>query len=156
MPQSKKLIMAATSLIVLFALLAVLSTIMKTPMSPLPVTETISEPATGTITGSLGYPSEVMPEQIICAEDLTEKSIFCTKKNIQDQKFKHGIGYELEVPAGTYHVYAEVPGNDYQAFYSEFVTCGFDVNCPSHEPISITVTRDETVSGIDPQDWYVY
>jgi len=46
------------------------------------------------------------------------------------------------------------PGDDYKAYYSEFVTCGLSVNCPSHKPIPVAVKTGETVNDIDPQDWY--
>jgi len=43
---------------------------------------------------------------------------------------------------------------DYMSYYSEFVTCGLNVKCPSHEPIKVSVTAGKTTSKIDPDDWY--
>jgi hypothetical protein len=64
----------------------------------------------------------------------------------------------MRVPVGNYYVYAMtnlVKGReDYKAYYSEFVICGLNVNCESHEPIIVTVTAGETTSKIDPSDWY--
>ena len=67
------------------------------------------------------------------------------------------------MPPGDYHVYAYLPdparygagySKDYRAYYSEFVKCGMRDNCKSHEPITVKVKSGETVSGIDPMDWY--
>jgi hypothetical protein len=67
------------------------------------------------------------------------------------------------VPPGDYHVFAQLPdparhgadyAKDYRAYYSKFVTCGMSVDCKDHTPIVVTVKSGETVSGIDPQDWY--
>ena len=112
-------------------------------------------PKNGTIEGSLSYPSEFIPEEMeVCAENQSTKEVHCTSKHIQNPKYTYGVGYMLEVPAGTYLVYASLPGDDYQAHYSEFVTCGLSVDCPSHEPIPVEVEVGETVSNIDAVDWY--
>jgi len=60
----------------------------------------------GTIEGSLGYPSEGIPEMEICAEEKTSKKLTCTKEIISNKKYTYGKGYQLEVPAGTYRVLA--------------------------------------------------
>ena len=43
---------------------------------------------------------------------------------------------------------------DYRAYYSKFVKCGMSVDCQDHTPIVVRVKSGETVSGIDPMDWY--
>lgn len=117
--------------------------------------ETIEE-STGFIEGSLSNPSEFIPEDmVICAENTDTKKLYCTEEHIKDDKYTYKIGYKIEVPAGDYFVYAYLPEDkDYKAYYSEFVTCGFSVNCPSHKPIKVTVQANQTESNIDPQDWY--
>lgn len=120
----------------------------------------VVEKLTGFIEGSLGYPSEFIPEDmVICAENLDTKKLYCTENHIQDNKYTHGLGYNIEVPAGDYFVYAylkETPAysENYKAYYSEFVTCGSSVECKSHAPIKVTVDANTTKSNIDPQDWY--
>src|SRR4030042_3802184 len=87
----------------------------------------------GIIEGSLSYPSEGIPEMKICAENITNKKLACTTDRIQNKKYTYGTGYKLEVPAGTYRVYAslldaqKIGANafeNYRAYYSEFVTWG--------------------------------
>lgn len=34
------------------------------------------------------------------------------------------------------------------------VTCGYKVECPSHERIKVTVRAGQTLTKIDPGDWY--
>lgn len=113
-------------------------------------------PTTGTVEGSLSFPSEGIPSDLtVCAEDLSTKKQYCTKEHLQDQKYDFRVGYKIEVPAGDYYVFAYLPEDPAdRAYYNEFVTCGLSVGCTSHKPIVVTVTAGQTASDIDPQDWY--
>jgi hypothetical protein len=123
-----------------------------------------TEPQPGVIEGSLSYPSEfIPPDMTICAENLATQKIYCTNKHLKAKKFKYKVGYKLEVPPGDYHVFAQLPDparygagypKDYRAYYSKFVKCGMSADCLDHTPIVVKVKSSETVSGIDPQDWY--
>ena len=123
----------------------------------------ISAQGTGSIAGALSYPSDYdFPRMLVCAEAVNLKSIHCTDKRIRNRR-SGKFTYRLIVPAGSYFVFAtivngEEPTEDYRgykAYYSEFVKCGLSVNCPSHEPVKVTVRPGQTLSGIDPGDWYV-
>ena len=110
---------------------------------------------TGFIEGSMSFPSEgIPPGVIVCAEEITTKVELCTTERINDTKYTYRIGYKLEVLPGKYLVYEKLPPDEYRAYYSEFVTCGLRFDCTSHNPIEVEVKADETVSNIDPQDWY--
>ena len=125
--------------------------------SPVPTVAPSPTPApqTGTIEGSMSFPSEGIPDYIeVCAENQSTKEVFCTSEHIQNSKYTYHIGYTLDVPAGTYLVYSLDPNANYKAYYSEFVTCGLSVDCPSHEPIPVEVKAGITTSEVDPQDWY--
>ncbi len=121
-------------------------------------------PQAGVIEGSLSYPSDfIPPDLIICAENLATHKLYCTHKHLKAKKYQYQVGYKLTVPPGAYHVYAYLPDpakygagfpKDYRAYYSEFVKCGMSVDCKSHAPMVVTVTGDGTVSGINPMDWY--
>ena len=118
-------------------------------------TPTIPPEKTGTIEGSLSYPSEGIPEDlIVCAENTVTEQSFCTSQHLKNSKYTYGVGYKLEVVEGVYLVYAKLPNEEQLAYYSEFVTCGLSVNCPSHKPIEVTVTGGETTTDVDPADWY--
>lgn len=117
----------------------------------------------GKIEGSLGYPSEYIPAMGVCANNVKTKESFCTYKMIEDAKFTYGIGYEIEVPKGTYTVFAQLVDpeamgadyeKDYKAYYSKFVTCGMSVDCDSHKALEVKVKGGESIAEIDPQDWY--
>lgn len=117
---------------------------------PTPKTEQIG---TGTIEGSLIYPSDYIPDQTVCALNLETNKETCTKKNIIDKKrFTSGKGYQLTLPTGNYNVY--VDGGSVKIYYNEFVTCGLAYGCPSHDPIVVQVKANQTLTNIDPQDWY--
>ena len=116
-----------------------------------------------TITGALSYPGDVdLPAMIVCAEAVNSKSIHCTDKRLTNRR-SGKLTYKLRVPAGGYYVFAtivngEEPAEDFQgykAYYSEFIKCGLSVNCPSHKPIEVKVRAGQTLTGIDPADWYV-
>jgi hypothetical protein len=129
-----------------------------------PCPSAAASPQPGVIEGSLSYPSEFIPDDVtICAENLATKEIYSTNKHLNAKKYQYKVGYKLAVPPGDYHVFAQLPdpgrhgadySKDYRAYYSEFVKCGMSVNCKSHAPITVKVKAGETVSGIDPQDWY--
>lgn len=119
----------------------------------------------GTINGSLGYPSEYIPPMGICAHNTKTKEEFCTYEMIQSPSFMYDLGYNLVVPPGKYTVYAFVAEDEngtplidenfYKAYYSEYVTCPADTEiCDSHEPIIVTIEKNQTSNNIDPQDWY--
>jgi hypothetical protein len=129
-----------------------------------PCTGLAATPQSGVIEGSLSYPSDfIPPDMTIVAENLATKKIYSTHKHLKSKKYQYQVGYKLPVPPGDYQVYAYLPDpakwgaafpRDYRAYYSEFVKCGQTVDCKSHAPIVVTVKSGETVSGIDPQDWY--
>jgi hypothetical protein len=109
----------------------------------------------GTVEGSLGYPSEGIPENMfVCAETLEGQKVACTDTQIEDDKFEYGLGYQLKLDPGNYYLYAKLPEDDYKAYYTEFVSCGLSVECTSHGKIKVIVESGETISNIDPVDWY--
>lgn len=111
----------------------------------------------GTIEGNLTYPSEVIPDLTICAEEISNPANqYCTKELISDTKYSSGRGYKLDVAPGKYYVYSYFSDPTYKAYYSEFVTCGMDVSCPSHAKIVVTVNDGDHLTNINPNDWYNY
>jgi hypothetical protein len=117
----------------------------------------------GIIEGSLGYPSEFIPDMTICAENIATKERLCTAQHLKGKQYQYGEGYKLKVPPGEYHVYAFLPDpakigadypKDYRAYYSEFVKCGMRSECTSHAPVVVRVRSGEHLKKIDPQDWY--
>lgn len=109
---------------------------------------------TGSITGSISFPSEGIPAMEVCAEDSVTAKTYCTDEMLEDAQYQNGMGYRLDVPAGQYTVYAKLPNDSYKAYYNEFVTCGLSVDCPSHKAIMVKVTAGNATSKVDPQDWY--
>ena len=105
--------------------------------------------ASGTIAGSLSFPSDYLPEDLqVCARDVASGEQFCDAE-------KSGTTYRLDVAGGRYTVWAQTedePGR--QAFYSQFITCGQSVDCTDHSPVVVEVAAGQVVDGVDPGDWY--
>ena len=113
-------------------------------------TATEAKPATGKIAGSLSYPSDYIPADMqVCAEETSSKEVTCKGGFKQSD-------YELELPAGTYQVYARTDdyGSGYRAYYNEAVKCGLDISCKDRTVIDVVVEGGATVGDIDPADWY--
>lgn len=109
------------------------------------------------IEGSLSFPGNAIPKDMqICAQDIVDaQNEFCTKDQIVDKKYTYGLGYKIEVPAGSYYVYATVPTwTGYKSYYDEFVTCGMKYGCASHTPIEVKAESGKNLEKIDPIDWY--
>lgn len=121
-----------------------------TLLAALLATPVASQSRPGRIEGSLSYPSDYIPALKVCAKNIRNSTLSCiqTKK---DQK-----QYRIEVPPGTYHVYATVTiaGQKDTAYYSRAVTCGLRYGCNDHRPIAVTVRASQVVKNINPQDWY--
>ncbi|PIS08801.1 hypothetical protein COT75_04965 [Candidatus Beckwithbacteria bacterium CG10_big_fil_rev_8_21_14_0_10_34_10] len=120
----------------------------------------LAEQENGFIEGSLSYPSEGFPtDLVICAQNIVTQDLSCTADFIKDSKYTYGLGYILKVEAGKYYIYARSPsfGNDpdYKAYFSKFVLCGLKYSCHSHEPILVIVKKQETYKNADPGDWYI-
>lgn len=119
--------------------------------------QTIFEEAKfGTIEGSLVLPNEnaSFSDILVCAKDsINEDNNYCTLELIENEKYKNGIGYVLEIPVGEYYVYSIYLKDNSKAFYSRYVSCGFKEECKSHEPIKVKVENGKLIQGIDPIDW---
>ena len=114
----------------------------------------------GTIQGSTSYPSEFNPAQQVCAQ-LVGSSRTPTCASVPEQNGMVVPTFSLTVPAGTYHVYAQLTNpadmgleSSGKAYWSAFVKCGLAATCKDHTPLDVVVGDGQTVSGINPQDWY--
>ena len=139
------------------------SILMASLVATLPAQSKAPVQQTAVITGELSYPGDFdFPRMIVCAEAVDSKSIHCTDQRTPNRRSGKAT-YKLRVPAGNYYVFAtivngEEPAEDirgYKAYYSEFVKCGLSAACPSHEPVKVTVRPGQTLTGVNPGDWYI-
>lgn len=123
-----------------------------------PILEETEVVEMGEISGPLSYPSEMIPSSLeVCAINLADQIEYCTQNHISAESFQPaGLGFNLEVPAGEYHVFARLAHQpDERAFFSEFVLCGMSVDCQSHNPVVVNVFPGITTPDVRPHDWYV-
>jgi hypothetical protein len=110
--------------------------------------------STGTITGTLMYPSSGIPALRIVAFEVGGTSYYYI-----DTSMGQSI-YTIDgLPAGPYHVVAYVrPGGGFNSGqaggYSQTVPCGLQYGCNDHSLIDVVVNAGGVVSGIDPADFY--
>jgi len=125
--------------------------------SPEPETEpTNTTSPNGTITGQLSYPSEFLPPLRVVAFDVNDMSVYFSTEVYS------GGTYSLTVPPRSYVVLAYLvdpaelgaqPGM--AGAYSQAVLCGLQAGCDDHSLVPVVVTAGETVTNIDPADWYL-
>jgi hypothetical protein len=119
----------------------------------------------GTLKGTVIYPSDFLPAQKVCAENMRTKQLFCFETK-QGQK-----GFSIPVSAGTYEIFARECNKGYKqaticrdgyrpnrAYYNEFTKCGITAECggkfKKNRPISVRIRSGQTIANIKPHDWY--
>jgi hypothetical protein len=103
---------------------------------------------TGTVEGSICYPSEGIPPMnlFFLLEGSGQVSVFPVAQNQST--------YSVELPAGTYSAFAWLPDYSIGGSYSQAVPCGLAAECSDHSLIQFAVTGGQTVNGVDVCDWY--
>jgi hypothetical protein len=105
--------------------------------------------ATGSISGSLSFPSEFIPSMQVVAFDVNNGGwyTFLTAE---------GSGtYQIDnLPVGTYFIVSYLVGQDYGGGYSAAVPCGLSVECTDHSLLAVEVVDGQVTSNINPGDWY--
>ena len=123
--------------------------------------------AQSTLKGTVIYPSDFLPPQKVCAENVKTKQLFCfeTKENKTD--------FSISVKAGTYQIFArectvksdiktKLCGGSYspkRIYYNEHAKCGLTVECEKkfrkkNSPILVRIRSGQTIANIKPHDWY--
>lgn len=115
----------------------------------------------GTIAGSTSYPSDFNPAQRVCAQSVADEN-YERCADVPEQEGTLAPTFSIKVTPGSYYVYATLKDpsdmglqEEVRAYYTEFVTCGLRAGCPSHARLEVVVSSGQTVSGINPQDWYI-
>jgi hypothetical protein len=135
-----------------------------TAIATLLLSQSLANSDYGTIRGELSFPSDYMPAQKVCAEDIFTKKSYCTETR-QEQR-----SYQLQLPPGVYYVFAVACKESYEkdivcqdgyrekrAYYTDHVICGITYECEqvtTGNPIPVKVEPGENLSEINPQDWY--
>ncbi|MFH2040803.1 MAG: NBR1-Ig-like domain-containing protein [Chloroflexota bacterium] len=102
----------------------------------------------GTISGKLSFPSEQIPPLRIVAFDIYSNAYYSVDTTTNQQTYAIS-----NLPPGYYKVVAFVKDGELAGGYSEYVKCGFNNECP-HDLVVVYITPGQTVSNIDPGDWY--
>src|SRR5258706_7182183 len=102
--------------------------------------------STGSISGSLNYPSSFIPALRIVVY-LTGTSQYFYVDTVQNQN-----SYQIDnLPVGIYHVVAYT---GLSAGYTQAVPCGLSVNFVDHSLIDVNVNAGQVTGNVNPFDWY--
>lgn len=121
------------------------------PTASVTPTQGTPQPATGGISGSLGFPSEYIPPMRVVAFDTNSADYYYVETELNQTHYQLA-----DLPAGTYQVVAYVrdQGPDMGGGYSAFVTCGMTMACTDHTLLDVFVTAGEVTPDVDPVDFY--
>ncbi len=125
------------------------ATAMPPTETPVP-TATIQ--ATGSVSGRLGYPSEMVPPLRVVAFNTLTGEYYWQNTVLNQMNYRFDA-----LPVGTYHVLAYLidnPTRTFYAAYSNFVTCGYLESCTDHTLVTVEVKAGMETTNVDPNDWY--
>ena len=122
-----------------------------TAQAPSPTPESAQ---VGSISGQLGYPSEVIPALRVVAFDADSDEFFYV-----DTIYNQNTYQITDLPVGIYHVVAyTLGGGSFPAGlaggYTQSVPCGHTEECTDHSLIPVDVAGGQDTSNVNPNDWY--
>lgn len=114
---------------------------------------------TGSISGTLSYPSEFIPPLRVVAFRV-ENGTWTKQYTYVNTNLNAG-DYQIDgLEAGFYWITAytipngEGAPSDLAGGYSQAVLCGLSVDCTDHSLVAVEVKSGQVTSGVDPGDWY--
>jgi hypothetical protein len=112
-----------------------------------------TQSATGSIEGSIGYPSEEIPAMHIYAIALDGGG---PARKVETSRAQTSFSIP-NLPPGRYHVIAYPVGEGDAGMtggWTNFVTCGMTAQCLQHDLLPVTVVAGKATAGIRIEDWY--
>lgn len=104
---------------------------------------------TGSISGLLSYPSEMIPAMMVVATNtLNGTYSYVLTVDYQGDFFIDGL------TPGTYTIIAYEMTSGIPGAYSQMVPCGLLYTCTDHSLIPVTVVAGQNTPDIFPGDWY--
>jgi hypothetical protein len=111
-----------------------------------PESPQVEEFDNGTVTGSVCYPGESIPEMMLYFEELTRGDLAYQNHPAGQESFS------IILPPGTYIAYA-YPVND-QVVGGMYSACGLEAECADHSPLIFEVRPGEETGNVNICDWY--
>lgn len=108
---------------------------------------------TGSISGDhLGYPGPGVPPLSIYAIRTDDAASYCMVDTNSDQRSYRISG----LAGGSYYLlaYPKTMGLGLVGAYTRFVPCGESASCHDHSLVPVAVRDGQTVTGINPNDYY--
>lgn len=103
---------------------------------------------TGSISGSLSFPSEGIPELTVVAWSLSEEGVYYYTQTAAGSSY-----YQISnLPIGMYQVVAY--SGEFAGGFTYAVACGLTASCTDHGLVYVEVFAGVDSYGMDPIDWY--
>jgi hypothetical protein len=112
-----------------------------------------TQTGSGSLEGSIGYPSEEVPAMHIYAIPLDGGG---SARKIETRRSQTSFTIP-DLPAGRYHVVAYPVGEGDGGMaggWTVFVTCGMTAQCLQHDLLPVAVLTGKVTGGIRLEDWY--
>lgn len=107
------------------------------------------------IEGSIGYPSDYVPQVEVFLENVVTGSQL---KQLVEASFDGESTYCFhDVPDGKYIIFAIPTEPDIETLvggYTNAVPCGLTIDCDDHTYIELDVKKGKHLQGINIYDWY--
>ncbi len=129
------------------------ATPLPTATTPTTVAPTATSQArTGMLSGSLSFPSEVIPALRIVAMNPTT-GVYYWQNTAAGQSFYR---FDNLAPASYWVLAYDIanPSKTFFGAYSQAVPCGLSAACTDHSLIAVEVKEGQETTNISPADWY--
>ena len=109
--------------------------------------------STGSIEGSIGFPSEEVPAMHVYAVPADGSPAHRIETEAGQLRFEiPGL------PVGSYHVIAYPVGvgsdGGLVGAWTDYVTCGMTASCLQHQLLPVAVSAGKATAGVRIEDWY--
>lgn len=121
-----------------------------TPADVIQIGEVLGETTTATISGTIRFSKIPQTEAVIvCAREVRTEQEICVDFVLDS--IKNEYDYTLDIPQGTYEVFALLPPSETKVYYSDITTCDDSGDCTSNAEKKrlLQVKQEETQSDVN-------
>ncbi len=109
----------------------------------------------GAISGRVNYPASHVPAMMVYARNMATNDLYMVNIEFDQREFTI-----KNLPVGAYEVFAWAKADGQNVMttlggtYSVAVACGLTASCTDHQLVTVSVSANQTTTGVDVFDWY--